>query len=705
MKNTLQVVRPLLYFALLSATVADAAVVLNPALTSGSNAIDPAGEQTVDQTASGATAQATLEALSGFSAIQDFTGWAIYPNTNYVVFSDVNRPDVKANYSSLTGSSPGGGQSSTYLRSSPGTSMGIDSGSTSSGSLTLDFGSATWDGTTVTAFDSAAMAPKAVGFTVSGLNNVSANVTVTFYGTDDTTVLSTQVLNKAAGDPDTADTTTYGGDGYVGFQATGTGAAGGIGKVRIATNQINYGGAGVGVDDLGYDAVTTGRSFYMTPAGAGSLDGTSWANAYPKTQIGIINTLMVAGDTLYLGSGNYGTTGLTLTTSGTAAAKKRIIGVNTGSGKPLFDTADWRREYPSQGDWSIVTLQTSASYWDIENLSLRRSQYAVESKAVVSPNTDYVGITLRDIDVELARHGFYLRSCDNLLIERCSAKRYTKHGFRFDQSCNTVAVKFCTADLSIGDATWYDYSESIPFGFVVQDGGASNTNLTFEDCVANNHLRNRQQDADNAPTGDFPGPGDVDLDGDGVLDAPTYWNGDGFVSEGNTVGLIFRRCIALNNEDGGFDLKQATGSTTILQDCVAVGNSRNFRFWYRPVSLNNCVGTFARKRQSNSSNGKSAIWAQDAIVTADFFTGHGNNDSGVREDGAGSVTLTNSILSSTVSGSTFTTGSVTLGTGTVTYQPGSANPDPNYVNPTPTWDGVGNAMDSQYYGLTKGWHD
>lgn len=55
-----------------------------------------------------------------------------------------------------------------------------------------------------------------------------------------------------------------------------------------------------------------------------------------------------------------------------------------------------------------------------------------------------------------------------------------------------------------------------------------------------------------------------------------YWNGDGFSAERGNARLLFRRCSAWDNSDGGFDLKS---TDTVLDDCVSGGNARNYRLW------------------------------------------------------------------------------------------------------------------------------
>lgn len=661
-----------LFVLSLAPFAAHAAVILSPALVTGANAIDPSGDQTVDQIATDATAQAILEAVPHFAAVQDFAGWSTQGTVNYIVFTaDASRPDVRSTYGGQTGSSPGGGTSAASLRTSPGTSIGIDSGSTRTATLTLDFGRATFDGTHLTGFDPTALAPTAVGFTVCGLDNVSTSVTVKYYGTDDTTLIVTQTLSKAA-DPDTGDGATYGGDGYTGYQAVGSGVTGAIGKIVVTANQVLGGNQGIAVDDLAYN--TAGGIYYLTVTGAGAMNGGSWADAFPASQLAtVLNTTMAAGDTLFIGSGNYGNRTLSLTTSGAAGKPKTVAGVDTGGGVPVFDSGNWTRANPAAGQHSVISLGVGASHWTISNLALRNCQYAVRATTSATART---GLVFRDLDSQFVRHGFYLSDCDDLVIEDCAVTSYTKHAYRLDQGCDNVVFSNCLADLSAGDETWWDYAEAFPFGFNVYNAGAPNTQIAFIDCTASNNRRNAQ------------GIG--------------YWNGDGFVVEGSAVGVSFTGCVSVNNEDGGYDIKPAATFT----DCVSVKNYRGFRLWSTAKTMTNCVATYPFRRSNGNPAGEDSgdgVWLQNGTATLDYVTVHGNAGTGVKEEGTGVAALTNGLLSFTGTAGSYTAGSVTLGTGTSTHRPGSGT-NPGYVNPAATWGGVGADMDSQTYGLAKGYN-
>src|SRR5262249_18364521 len=153
-----------------------------------------------------------------------------------------------------------------------------------------------------------------------------------------------------------------------------------------------------------------------------------------------------------------------------------------------------------------------------------------------------------NVDLEQFRYGMYLADCDDMQLTDCDLKRYSKHGFRFDQGCDRVTLKHCIADCSEGDAEWEKKTELFPFGFNLNDKGAPNTAFVFEDCLAAN---NRMP-----------------------LQKKNYKNGDGYVLEGITSNVTFLRCRAILNQDGGFDVKVAD---VRLTDCVAIGNSKGFR--------------------------------------------------------------------------------------------------------------------------------
>ena len=436
------------------------------------------------------------------------------------------------------------------------------------------------------------------------------------------------------------------------------------GKVSRALITLSFG--------LALSQASLAGDYYATPSGAGSQNGSSWCNALSASQIeNTLDSSMQPGDVLHLGSGTY-SQAIHIDSSGAAFTSKRIVGEDTGSGPPVIDMGNWSRMAPTVGAWNALGFGNAASYWIIENLVIQDVVHGIRTDDLTT--SQYFGITLRNLTLRNCRHPMYIFDAKNWQIENCKAKEYTKHGFRFDHNCTDMVVRDCTADLSSGDTTWYDFTEAFPVGFLVDDPGAEppNSNITFEGCVAQHHRLNGQLSTD-------------------------YWNGDGFVINQNNTGFYkIARCRAMDNEDGGFDIKPAVTMT----DCVAFQNKRNFRFHAGTSFMSNCVSGYPLKR--GGAFGFGGVWVQDATLTLDFCTIHGSDGIAAEEDNAGQITLNNSMVSFSGSSGTFTSGSVTLASTTVTYRP-SSGVDPRYVNPHAGWDGVGSDMNSLTYGTTKGY--
>ena len=413
--------------------------------------------------------------------------------------------------------------------------------------------------------------------------------------------------------------------------------------------------------------------YWVSPNGSGTEDGSNEANALPKSQIGTtINTTMGPGDTLYLASGDYNSTQITLNSDGTASAPKRIIGVDTGGGIPhIKGDGTWKRWDPENGQWKI--FGTNGSHWEIENLELSGVAYAIYTGSGQSASH----LHFKDITIHDIRHGVYVRDVDDTIFENVTITHYTKQGFRLQSGCDNVTFQSCYTDQTDGDTTWWDHSEPHPYGFVSYASGGANTNISFIDCTAKNNRRNLQNDG--------------------------YWNGDGFVIEGASSGITFTNCTSINNEDGGFDIKvHAT-----LTDCISIKNYRGFRLW-STGTLENCVAIYPFRRTNSNptgseSGGGSGFWTKNGSPTANYFTFYGNTGRGADEEGSGSLTVTNSIIAFSGTNGSFKSGNVTLGTGTVTYRPGSGA-DPDFVSPSISWNGIGDDMNSITYGQAKGYN-
>ena len=399
---------------------------------------------------------------------------------------------------------------------------------------------------------------------------------------------------------------------------------------------------------------------YLTPEGAGKKDGSGWQNALSQAEFAAtVNGKMQPGDRLMLGGGNYANMSLKITAGGAAGKPKVIEGVDRGAGLPTF-TSNWTIEQPDKGA-TAISFDPDVSYVSIVHLRIKNYCFGIHNlPAGDKPRTHLV---FDDIDVEQARHPFYLADCDDLLIQNCDIKRYSKHGFRFDQGCDRVTVRKCTADCSEGDAVWETKTEIFPFGFSLNDGGTPNTEFLFEDCVTRNNLKSNQM------KGGQP---------------IRYTNGDGFVIEGNSRGVTFTRCRSLHNQDGGFDLKVADVKLT---GCIATGNRRDYRIW-TSGTLTNCFGGWSTV----------GLWSKSGAVTATRCTFHEERGMAAEaEDKATSAITLNDCLITSSTAATKPAKSMVNLKNTVVVTPGSPGKDPGYPKVDPKWDGTGNAMDSAAY--------
>lgn len=412
---------------------------------------------------------------------------------------------------------------------------------------------------------------------------------------------------------------------------------------------------------LAVAAAANAADFHLTPAGGGTRDGSTWENALDQSALSaVVNERMQPGDRLLVGGGTYAGAQLTVNKGGAAGRPKTIAGADRGQGLPVF-TGTWSPDEPTKGTFGL-RLAPGVSHVTFEGLRLRGHVMAVQ--APDSPDAPRTHLTFNDVDAEQFRYGYYLSDCDDVQLTGCDLKRYTKHGFRLEAGCDRVAVRRCTADCSEGDAEWEKKTELFPFGFSLNDGGAPNTAVLFEDCLARNNMM--------------------------PLQKKSYKNGDGFVVEGNAADVTFLRCRSIRNQDGGYDLKVRDVKLT---DCVATGNGKGFRVW-TTGTLTNCFAGWQPV----------GLWSNGGPLAVSRSTFHGCKAAVMTDDrSTGPVTLTNCIVSETPKTHVNTArGKVEL-RDTLVAEPGKPESDPRYVHADPAWDGLGGAMNSRAF-QDKGFH-
>ncbi|ATB40716.1 hypothetical protein CYFUS_006172 [Cystobacter fuscus] len=346
--------------------------------------------------------------------------------------------------------------------------------------------------------------------------------------------------------------------------------------------RLTFVGGDLYVRQLG-SARLAGRAFYLSRSGAGAKDGSSWSQAFSADQLQTtLNQTLQPGDTLYVAGGVYQSStpfSFSLTTSGTDALHKKVVGVDLGQGLPVFK-GQWNPANPGASSKSYAFLRfTGAHYWDIERLSAENYYYGV--RADTSSH-----LQLSELHLSQIREGLALSHVSDSKVSRSDARKYTKRGIRFIEDVSDLLVEDFLADATLGDSTWP--TEAYPFGVSIEN--PADPTLPTHDVVFN-RVTARNNTFTTASTGD-------------------YQNGDGFSLERSAFGISFLNSAALDNTDGGWDDKS---QAAYYENCVALRNKRNFRLWNdsaQPTTLNNVLSAFAQKHDTYSTAG---LWSQGYV--------------------------------------------------------------------------------------------
>ncbi|WP_269522983.1 right-handed parallel beta-helix repeat-containing protein [Coraliomargarita parva] len=427
-------------------------------------------------------------------------------------------------------------------------------------------------------------------------------------------------------------------------------------------------------------ALAFSAEFYMTVDGAGSKDGSSWAHAYASDALAtVLDQSMEAGDSLYLGgpesedAANYGDLRIKIGSSGTAEARKSLIGVDRGFGPPSFVGKQKTRSY------TTFRFIEGSSYWTVKDLRIEHREFGL-----ATDETEHRGLIIDGLSVHSVREAaFAFANCDDLTVRHCQAERYSEAGFRFSHSCDRISIldslADCTGTRNEDDKAFWKYC-SDPVGFDFHSKGSEappNTDIRMENCVS---INNRE------------------LKG-------SYPQGDGIKFERGNIGITLIGCLSSRNQDAGYDLK---GTRQTLKDCKAISNRRyGFKVWY-DGELVNCISVDHGSREFTLPSQKG-----EHAITAKNCTFHGSDRSRfiVGTETAGTtVILENCILSFAGVGAG-DPGSFIMGPGEVILKDSvtllnasvAGNP-PRYEDPTLPWYGKGPHFNNQSYAQPKGYH-
>ena len=357
---------------------------------------------------------------------------------------------------------------------------------------------------------------------------------------------------------------------------------------------------------------------YMTPAGAGSKDGSTWENAKAATpesfQAGW--DALTPGDTFHVGSGNYPALGIKAAKGGAEGKPVRLIGEDRGSGLPLF-TSDFDKH---KGGATFFASKEGVSNFEISGFHLKAYQRGVFIRGKSA------NIKISNMNIEGALEG--IRSdggaevdkpdlaTHNVTVADCTFNKFVKRAIRLQGGNYNWRMDRCWADA--GGKEWGTQNFPIAYQISVRpfkpkDGAAPDAPAADEAGDAGEPgARAGKEFAIHSGTEIYAMEHDIEMVDCLAMNcyyegtkgkSSRYWNGDGFCAERGSKNLKFVRCVSMHNTDGGWDLK--TESPEFI-DCISIDNKDNFRLWDGTPTLTNCVSAYAFKR--GGSGPTSGIW-------------------------------------------------------------------------------------------------
>lgn len=338
--------------------------------------------------------------------------------------------------------------------------------------------------------------------------------------------------------------------------------------------------------------------------------------------------------------------------------RKTFAGYDNGGGLPVLTgtytpTNEIQTNKLKKGIWLVGGISDHVT---IKDFVIRN-----KNEGVVVSGNGIADVIIENVHVYEVKEGFIINGngdASQITIRDSSVTDFEKRGVRIRDGVRDSTFERVRVD-SGGAA--YEGDEDFAIGFEVGNYANPSHDLLFKDTLAENSF-----------------------DGDG-----SYWNGDGYTAESTNYNITYDGAIAYNSTDGGFDLK---GSNITLENTIAIGNRRNYRFWNNTFTVENALSAWSHIERG----ARSGVYVTNgAVVNINNSTIHNNSLQFEFEDAGGTVNVTNSIVSRGV-------GREALSGYSLTNRPGDLNLDSSVLQYVSGDFGVdplfGNAEDSELYG-------
>ncbi len=308
-----------------------------------------------------------------------------------------------------------------------------------------------------------------------------------------------------------------------------------------------------------------GGTFYITPTGAGSRDGSSWESAGSLVSLPVLIGRAGPGGKVLIRAdmGNYSITQqIDMRIGGAPDRPVTVMGVD-GSERPMNATIVGTRAYPYRPDGptgsGVFRLGGGSNHLRFEHLSFRN-----QGNGCFYVSDDIRDLAIQHVDAtnvrrffeNYAAHTARSATIDGLTIRDVEVRGFSKGAIRLQYDTHNVVLEDILGDSERQDRD--NFAEGVAL-----DG-------TVHDVLLRRVTMRNSQDT-----------------------LHKYWNGDGFSDEKDTYRIRFEDTMASGNTDGGYDLKS---NETVLLRARAEDNKHNFKMWGKNVMIDGCVGRGPHRR-------------------------------------------------------------------------------------------------------------
>lgn len=347
---------------------------------------------------------------------------------------------------------------------------------------------------------------------------------------------------------------------------------------------------------------------YVSPQGAGSMDGSNSANAAPLTSLNSMVAKAGAGGSVLMRAdqGAYTAKAINITNGGAEGDPVTIKGVDAAGRDMAIDINGSRARdgtaVTSRGG-EVFVLSGSASNLKFINIDFHDVLNAYRVKSAVS------NIEIGKSETTNVQRFFENRADENsgapatisgLNIHDVKVSGYSKNVIRLQYDTHDVTVSNVSGD--VAGQTFDDFAMGVHLDGTVH-------NVVFSKVTMLNN-QNFMRD---------------------------YWNGDGFATEGGTHHITFIDTVAKGSTDGGYDLK--SDYTTMVRT-LAADNGRNYRIWGNNNTMTDSVGLDPHGRKEGGAN--SQVWIKggaDITIKNSAFVDSGWDTKVFNFDDPATITL------------------------------------------------------------------